>query len=518
MALGSSVRRESSPDELAISDVKNDLTWKEVDSILNRLTNRLRAAIRGDEKRIAVMARNSHQLLLTQAAALRAGVSFTPINPAWTPDEAEYVLRDAAASTLFVGPETTDVAHHLAARKAIARVVAWSHPAHGSFESWEEWIQSGSDDEPPAALKPRLPLLYTSGTTGRPKGVEMVVRTRKTLGAGETVAELNERLAMTLPGGVRGPYLVIGPLHHGGPLVALRYLAAGEPVIVLRRFDPEETLRVIDRYRVRATMVVPTHLSRMLELPAEVRDAYQTDSLRFVYHSGAPMSVELKRSAIGWLGPILVDSYGGAEVGTLCSITSEEWLRRPGSVGRPIAGIEVRVDEAVEIGSKGDESGLLFFRDARGHRVIYRNAPEKTARANRDDGFFTIGDIGRVDDDGYVFITDRVADVIVSGGVNLYPAEVELVLAAHPQVSDSACIGVPNNDLGEELIALIELADQANQPSSDELEQFCRARLAGYKVPKRFEIVESIERDPLGKVDRRRLRAPYWPAERAIGG
>jgi len=297
----------------------------------------------------------------------------------------------------------------------------------------------------------------------------------------------------------------------------VRLLAGGIPVVVLGRFDPEATLAAIARYRVETSVMVPTHFVRLLTVAPEVRDRYDLTSLRLVVHTGSACPNDVKRRMIEWWGPVLFEAYGATEVGTTCMITSAEWLEHPGSVGRAVAPFEVLVlDDAGEPVPAGTE-GRLCFRDTTGRGVVYHNDPEKSAAAHVAPGVFTLGEIGYVDADGYVFITDRFSDMVVSGGVNLYPAETEAALIEHPDVDDVAVIGVPDAEMGEALKALVVPADPARPPSDAELLAFCRERIAHHKCPRSIDVVTTLHRSAMGKLNKRELRAPYWPTARTIG-
>ena len=348
--------------------------------------------------------------------------------------------------------------------------------------------------------------MYTSGTTGRPKGVELPPTM---FAGGGTMTEHVDALGRSAFAGL-GTHLVVGPMYHTGPLSGVRLLAAGVPVVVLGRFDAENVLRSIETHRIETTVMVPTHFIRLLALPQEVRDRYDVSSLRLVAHTGASCPIDVKHKMIEWFGPVLQDSYGATEVGTTCTISSAEWLEHPGSVGRAVPPFRaIVIDEHDEEVPAGIE-GRLFFEDATGRGVIYPGDPEKTAGAHLRPGVFTLGEIGYVTDDGFVYITDRFSDLIVSGGVNIYPAESEQVLVEHPKVADVAVIGVPNQEMGEEVKALVVPADPAEPPAADELISWCRERLAGYKCPRSVEVVETVGRTAMGKVNKRALRKPFW--------
>jgi acyl-CoA synthetase (AMP-forming)/AMP-acid ligase II len=256
--------------------------------------------------------------------------------------------------------------------------------------------------------------------------------------------------------------------------------------------------------------MVPTHFVRLLSLPEEVRAQYDVSSMRFVAHTGASCPIDVKHKMIEWFGPVLQDSYGATEVGTTCTISSEEWLEHPGSVGRAVHPFRAIVvdEEGTELPA-GTE-GQLYFEDSTGRGIVYPGDPEKTARAHLRPGVFTLGEIGYVTEDGFVYITDRFTDMIVSGGVNIYPAEAEQVLIEHPQVDDVAVIGVPNRDMGEEVKALVVPSNHDDPPDAGALIAWCRERLAGYKCPRTVDIVDTVGRTAMGKVNKRELRKRYW--------
>jgi long-chain acyl-CoA synthetase len=299
-------------------------------------------------------------------------------------------------------------------------------------------------------------------------------------------------------------------MYHTGPLSGARLLAAGVSSVILGRFDAEKTLAAIDEYEIGNTVMVPTHFVRLLALPDDVKKKYDVSSLLRVSHTGAKCPVDVKRAMIEWWGPVFVDAYGASEVGTTCMITSEEWLTHPGSVGRAIPPFEAMIldDDGKPLGP--NQEGRLYFRDTTGRGIVYHNAPEKTAEAHIAPGVFTLGEIAYMDEEGYVYITDRFSDMIVSGGVNIYPAESEQILIHHPGVLDVACIGVPHKEMGEELKALVIPRDRDNPPNPAELLHWVRERLSHYKCPRSVEYVDDLGRNTMGKINKRKLRAPYW--------
>lgn len=493
------------PDVIALEDACQPLTWGEVDAALRRIANNLSTMDLGEDRRVAVFAENSVEVALAHVGGLLGGASTVPVNFHLTADEVAYMLRDSSTRVVFVGPETLERGRAAAAAAGAVLVIAWRCPDTDGVVAWSEWLADSPSDEPSTQIRPRTHLVYTSGTTGVPKGTELPPRA---FAGGDTVAEfLVRQRANHLAR--HGTHLVVGPAYHTGPLAGVRVLAAGVPVVILDRFDPEATLAAIERRRVRSTIMVPTHFVRFLALPAAVREKYDVSSLHYVLHTGAACPMEVKRAMLEWWGPVLHENYGASETGTTCAIGPDEWLAHPGSVGRAVPPFT-----ALVVDDRGDPlqpgtPGRLYFADATGRGIIYHNDPEKTRAAHLRPGVFTLGEIGYVDEDGYVYITDRFSDMVVSGGVNLYPAEAEAVLAGHPDVADVACIGIPHAEMGEQLIALVVAADPDAPPGTDDLLAWCRERLSHHKCPRTVELVDSLNRSPMGKLDKLALRAPY---------
>lgn len=493
--------------ELALTDGVRSLTWAQLNETLNRAVNSLIGLALTPTQRVAVFAGNSVDTVVAHLAGLLAGVSTVPINFHLNADELAYILADSGTVVLCTDTAHATVAHDAADRAGVERVVVWSADAKNSSPtSWSDMLATSSAAEPPTHHPPRPNLMYTSGTTGFPKAVELPP-TIFAGGAdiGEHVDALRTRRFSQL-----GTHLVVGPMYHTGPLSGMRALAAGTPLVVLRKFDPEAVLAAVQTHRIESTIMVPTHFNRLLALDPLVRAAYDVSSLKLVAHTGAACPADVKVQMIDWFGPIFVDSYGATEVGTLCTISSPEWLAHRGSVGRCVAPFRALVldDDDQPVGA-GVE-GRLYFEDATGRGIVYPNDPAKTAAAHVRPGVFTIGEIGYVDADGYVFITDRSSDMIVSGGVNIYPAEAERVLTAQPGVADVAVIGVPDPDMGEAVKALVVPIDPSQPPQPDALIAACRAELASYKCPRSVDIVKTIGRNAMGKVNKRALRQPFW--------
>lgn len=493
------------PDEPALIDGDRTFGWAEIDITLNRTANNILEADLDSGQRIAVFAENAAETALAHLGGLLGGASTVPVNFHLTADEAAYILEDSGTSIIFVGPGTAERGLDAARQAGVTTIVGWGDDLDADIIPWTKWLERAGDHHPSGSVTPRPNLLYTSGTTGRPKGTELPPTM---FAGGDTMDEHLEGLKKARFANY-GPHLVVGPMYHTGPLSGMRILVAGTSSVILRRFHAEATLAAIDRHKTRSAVMVPTHFVRMLALPDEVRARYDVSSMELVSHTGARCPEEVKRAMIDWWGPVFVEAYGASEVGTTCSINSTDWLSHPGSVGQAVPPFEALVVDDDDLPAPPNTEGRLYFRDATGRGVVYHNDPEKSAAAHLEPGVFTLGEIGYLDDDGFVFITDRFSDMVVSGGVNLYPAEAENVLIDHPDVVDVACIGIPHPEMGEEMRALVVPRDRASAPA-EEILDFCRERLSTYKCPRSVEFVDDLGRNTMGKINKRALRAPYW--------
>lgn len=484
------------PDEIALRDPDLELTWADADARLRPATNALLGMDLGPERRVAVLASNSADTLLAYVACTLAGASAVAVNAHLTAPESAYILDNSGAAVVLCDAEHAAVAAAAAGQSGIRNVIAWGDATLPTgVRHWSEWATDRR--EPPTDVQPRRTLVYTSGTTGRPKGVELPHTSW--VGGADIREHISRLTANSMVG--HGRHLVVGPMYHSGPLTSTRLFAGGAPVTVLGKFDADAVLTAMERDRIASTIMVPTHFQRLLALPEERRRTADVSSLRFVLQVGAACPVPVKRAIIDWFGPdVVFESYGASEVGTTCMISGREWLSHPGSVGRAVPPFEAFV-----VGPDGKPAprgteGQLWFRDTAGHGIRYISG------AGSDDETFTLGEIGRMDEDGYVWITDRASDMVVSGGVNIYPAEVEQALVEHPKVAEVACFGIPDAQFGERLVALVvpRQADQA--PTYDDLVTFARERLAGYKVPKVVHVVDSLPKSAVGKLDKRAMR------------
>ena len=505
------------PHAVALVDDNRTLTWSEVARALDALGERLVGLASDPDERIAVIGENTVETLLTHVAGIGRGVGTVAVSRQLKAGEMADQFADSGSVAVVTGPGGAQ-ASIVAARAVGLRAVIVHNDESVVRPETTPWAaatapgHSATASVAPAQRPARPPLVYTSGTTGRARGTQV-----RWLPAPADTAEDFERAVSARSGYPEGVHLVVGPLQHNGPLTAVRHLLAGGPVVVMGRFDAEKVLELIDAHAVTSTLMVPTHFGRLLGLPDDTRSRYDVSSLEYVAHTGSACPPDVKRAMIDWFGPVLVESYGGSEIGSVCKIDSEEWLAHPRSVGRAVPPFE-----AVVVGSDGNELGrgevgVLGFRTPPERSIVYHADPEKTAAAQILPGVATLGDVGYVDDDGYVFITDRIADMVVSGGVNLYPAESERILATHPAVAEVAVIGVPDEDLGEALLALV--VPEGDTPVNvDELTHFAQASMASYKCPKKYVVVDELTRNVMGKLDKKALRAPYWASDRTIAG
>ena len=494
-------RADNEPDGWAIrSDGHGGAAWSELAGATLRLAAALQAFDLGHARRLLVIACNRPATLLVHAAATLGEACSVPVNFHLTPGEIAYIAGEASARVAFVDSTTREAT--VAALEG-TDVAVLTLPDDGiAGAELDQFV----GDRPPIALRPDqrvLPnLLFTSGTTGQPKAVQLPP---KTIGDSPDLAGFVDHITAHRLAKL-GPHLVVGPLYHNGPLTAVRLLLAGVPVVVHERFDAEATLVALDAHAIESSIMVPTHFVRSLALPDDVRRRYDVSSLRQVAHTGGKCAIDVKLAMIEWWGPVLSESYGGTESGTVCSINSADWLAHPGSVGRAVPPFEALIVDGDGNELPPNTEGRLYFRDTTGRGIVYEGDPVKTAAAHIAPGVFTLGEIGYIDDDGFVFITDRFSDMVVSGGVNIYPAEVEQVLERHAGVADVACVGVPDDEMGERLVALVQLAPGTDSDPHSLL-AWCRESLAGYKCPKEFHFVDEIARNPMGKIDKRALRS-----------
>jgi long-chain acyl-CoA synthetase len=500
------------PQRTALRSPHGDRSFAELNAAANRLSRALAARGLQPGDAVALLCSNRPEFVEVVAATGRAGLRLTPLNWHLTAEEVGYIVADCGARALLADARFAAVAREAARRAPGAAVRLAIAGGIEGFEDYAEALaqQPDSDLEEPVAGNQ---MLYTSGTTGRPKGVY-----RRRARASSLIPSLL-RTARFDP--ERDLALNTGPLYHAAPLALnlMFPLAHGVGVVLTDGWDAGETLRLVESLRITHTHMVPTMFHRLLQLPEQVRRRHDLSTLRWVVHGAAPCPVHVKRQLMDWLGPVVYEYYAATEGGGTF-IEPEEWLRRPGSVGRRVEGQVVEVHDEHGRELPPGEVGTVFFKapDDPEHRFEYYGAPEKTAEAYRGD-YFTLGDLGYFDAEGYLFLTGRSAEVIISGGVNVYPAEVDAVLLMHPAVADAAVVGVPDEEWGEQVKAVV-LPASDRRPGAElegELLAHCRAHLAHYKCPRSVDFVAELPRLPTGKILRRRVRDAYWRGrERSI--
>lgn len=476
---GISDNARSAPDALAILSPGASRTFADLDLRQRSLAGALGRAGVTTGDRVALLSANRIDSLEVTIGTLRAGIVPIPINPLLTAPEIDYILEDSGASWLFTDRyvETRRVENIVTFGDAYERLLHDATPA------------------PLGGFARGRPMHYTSGTTGKPKGVWVAPY-------GDDEAARRSDAFRTLwqlhAGDV---HLVCSPLAHSAPhRYALRTLEAGGRVILQNRFDADETIAAIDLFNVTTTFMVPTHLERILGLRKSALGRHDLSTIRMLVHAGAPIRETTKRAAMELFPRDSVWEFYGSTEGQATRISSAEWTRKPGSVGRPLAGIAIEVTDDAGAGLPARDAGLVWIRDQDAERFEYWGDREKTGAA-WNDGAFTVGDLGYLDDDGYLYLTGRRDETIISGGVNVYPAEVEAVLSEHPAVREVMVFGVPHEEWGEQVHASV-VAEPELPLDPELLRDWARERLAGFKCPRKIEIVEELPRTATGKLRR----------------
>ncbi len=495
--------RPDAPALVAAPGVEGgDRTFAELNAGANRVARALRRRGLDVGDAVAVASRNRAEMVEVVLATQRAGLRLTLVNWHLTGDEAAYIVADCGARALVADAAVADLAVGAAAGAPTCDVLVSIGGAIDGFESLDEAVagELGDDLDDPT---PGSSMLYTSGTTGRPKGVH------RPFDPDADVPPVRNLYGYDEDGG--DVHLCTGPLYHAAPLafslsVPLHF---GATVVLMDHWDAATALRLVEERSVTHTHVVATMFHRLLSLPPEVREPVDVSSLRHVLHGAAPCPVPVKRAVIDWLGPIVWEYYAATE-GVGCFASPATWLERPGTVGRPVPDDQVYVGTDDGATLPPGEIGLVYIKAPDTGRFSYFGDEAKTTSAYRGD-HFTLGDVGYMDDDGYLYLTDRSSDLIISGGVNIYPAEVDAVLLTHPVVADAATIGVPDEEWGESVLSVVEL--QPGVSSSDalatELIEHCRSGLAHFKCPRSVDFTERLPRQDNGKLLKRRLREQY---------
>ncbi|WP_227980402.1 AMP-binding protein [Nocardia spumae] len=496
----------SDPDRPAVvEDGGGTTTYGELATLADRLSNGLRAIGLAAGDTVAVLLSNRVEFLALQLATHQIGLVLAPLNRHLTGHEAGYVLGDSGARVVVADVASAPAAREAADLAGLAGDARFGIGPVPGFRPFTDLL--GAAERPTDRISGSL-LLYSSGTTGKPKGIRRPLTGAAPEAEHDAMAAQLIEMGMT-PGGV---YLGTGPLYHSAPNShAIGALHLGQTVVLSSGFDAEHILDLIRTHRVTDAFMVPTMMHRLVTVPVTSRARYDVSSMRVILQSGAICPIPTKRAMIEWFGPILYEFYGASESGAITSIDSHSWLQHQGSVGRPAPGKDVKVRDEHGNELPPGTPGLLYL--LTGRPFEYQHDPDKTARSHRD-GYFVPGDIGYVDEDGWLYLCDRRTDMIISGGVNIYPAEIESELLGHDVVLDAAVFGVPDDEWGQQVVALIELREGiAGDPAVlDSVLAHCRRRLARFKVPRVLEVVEQLPRTPAGKINRVRLREHYQMA------
>lgn len=461
---------------------------------------------------VALLLRNDFALLEASVGARLLGAYAVPLNWHFTAAEIDYIIHDCDAKVVVAHSDLLQLLDvpTLRAQGRMILVASTDAPsAHTpalpeQLPDWSVWLASSPPWQGIAALAAES-VIYTSGTTGRPKGVKRLLPTPE---QARRVAAMREKVYGLVPG-IR--LIVPAPLYHGAPnVIAMRGMNVAERLVIMQNFDAEELLRLIEQHRATTVVMVPTMFVRLLRLPADVRARYDTRSLKSVFHAAAPCPPEVKTAMIAWWGPIISEWYGTTESSVITWCNSDEWLAHKGTVGRPIEGARVEIvgedGEVLPANTPGEVYvGLDFYPD-----FTFHNRDEERRKIERN-GLITGGDIGYLDDDGYLYICDRKRDMIISGGVNIYPAEIEAAILEMPEIQDCAVFGIPDQEFGESVLALVvPMPGLADATVQGLVRLHLEQRIARFKIPRTIEVRSSLPRDDAGKLIKRRLREPYW--------
>jgi long-chain acyl-CoA synthetase len=496
---------EANPRRLAVVDADGGaVTYRDLLTRVNQVSHGLLEMGLRPRDTLAAVLNNTVEFLTLQLATGQLGIVLVPVNWHFTVPEISYVLADSGANAIVAGAAFSATA--AAAATGLPAERRYAVPAASGFRPFSD-LAAGQPDTRPADRAFAHPMLYTSGTTGRPKGVQRaIIEADPDDICALVAAALAAVLGLERGSGV---HLVTAPMYHASPGThALYALHLGHTVVISPKFDGVTTLDLVRRYGVTNTFMVPTMFHRLLALPEQVRAGADTSTLRQVMHAAAACPVADKQKMIDWLGPVLVEYYGSTESAIVVAANSQEWLAHPGTVGHPVLGVDVKIldDQGNEV--PPGAQGMIYASVA--DRFEYHNDPAKTA-ASRRGSYYTPGDIGYLDSDGYLYLCDRRSDLINSGGVNIYPAEVEAVLLEDPAVADAAVFGVPDPEWGHRVVALVQPADGV--PVSAELAAtilgHCEGRLAHFKHPRTLEFRDALPRTPIGKLSRTRVREEY---------
>ncbi|MGI4812404.1 MAG: acyl-CoA synthetase [Janthinobacterium lividum] len=502
-----SIHARTNPDKPAyiMANSGVSVSYAELEARSNQGAHLLRELGLQPGDHIAVLLENHPRFFDIYWAAARSGLYFTPVSTHLTAAEAAYIVNDCGARVLVSSAAQRQVAEQLVSLCPAVEVFLSVDEALTDYQSWIE----GAGRQAATPIADEVGghnMMYSSGTTGQPKGIKVPFANSPI----ETMVPVLGVISRFLGFDADTIYVSPAPLYHASPIgFSSTVMRLGGTVIVMEKFDPEQFMAVIQRYRATHTQVVPTMFVRLLKLPEEVRQRYDLSSMKCALHAAAPCPVSVKDRMIEWWGPVIYEHYAGSEGSGLTMIAPHDWLAHKGSVGRAMMG-DIHI-----VGENGDDlptgkAGMVYFANSR--KFVYHNAPEKTQEAFNDRGWSTLGDIGYLDEEGYLYLTDRKAYMIISGGVNIYPQEAEGALTLHPKVVDVAVFGVPNAEFGEEVKAVVQPVDMAmaGPELEAELIAYCKERLAGLKCPRSIDFEAKLPRQENGKLYKRLLRDRYW--------
>ncbi|MGH6787084.1 MAG: acyl-CoA synthetase [Novosphingobium sp.] len=509
-----SVHARTTPDKPAVIMAASGetISYAELDARSNRVAQLVRArGIRIGET-VAMCLENHPWFFALTWGFQRAGLHYVCISSRLTAPEVAYILEDSGAKLLVGSAYLGEVLDAVAGLAPGVPQLRFDSPGPLCAED----ALAAMPTTPISDERAGTDMLYSSGTTGRPKGVKIPLPEEPALDAVNVLVQLSQAAYGITP---EGRYLSPAPLYHAAPLRwSMTMHKIGATVVVMEKFDPETALGMIERYQITDGQFVPTHFVRMLKLPQEVRAKYDVSTLKCAIHAAAPCPVPVKRAMIEWWGPVLYEYYAGTEGNGSTFITSPDWLAHPGSVGRALSGVVHICDEHGDEVLQGAE-GQVFFEptDPKARTFEYHNDPAKTAESRNKHGWTSLGDVGRLDPEGYLYLTDRKSFMIISGGVNIYPQEIENLLITHPKVADAAVIGAPHDDLGEQVVAVVQPLDMADATSAfaDELKAYLAPQLSRVKLPRQIDFREALPREATGKLYKRLLRDEYWAATKA---
>ena len=494
-----------------VAETGETISYGELDAASNRAAQLFRSHGLGHEDVVAFMLDNTPHYYGLTWGAQRAGLRYVCISSRLTQDETDYILENSGAKMLVVAASLAPAAQQLQ-----TRITRFS--MGGDIPGWPT-IEAALAAMPATRIadeRAGVDMLYSSGTTGRPKGVRVPLPEDPAIAGTNSLIEL-AKAAFGLNADT--VYLSPAPLYHAAPLRwSMTVQRLGGTVVLMKKFDPEGALAAIQHYRCNAAQFVPTHFVRMLKLPDDVRAQYDVTSMKCAIHAAAPCPIPVKQAMIDWWGPVLYEYYAGSEGNGMTFATSADWVAHKGTVGRTIMGVLHIVGEDNETELPVRQEGTVFFESD--NVFEYHDDPEKTASSRNAKGWSTLGDVGWVDEDGYLYLTDRKSFMIISGGVNIYPQEIENHLVTHPRVADVAVIGGPHEEMGEEVIAVVQPADMADATDAfrAELGAYAREKLSGVKVPRRIDFMEALPRHDTGKLYKRLLRDQYWEKAKTGAG